>query len=97
MYVSAGTASYYNTIITVMIISVNRKTQITDAGNLTVSYVYGDDLISQNRNGEIRYYHYDGHGHLRLRRVRYGTAAYGHHGDTGMRGSSMARMWGHNT
>jgi RHS repeat-associated protein len=30
------------------------------AGSLTVSYVYGDDLISQDRSGIDRYYLYDG-------------------------------------
>jgi len=29
-------------------------------GSLVVSYIYGDDLISQNRSGSISYYHYDG-------------------------------------
>jgi len=28
--------------------------------NLIVSYTYGDDLISQNRNSSLTYYHYDG-------------------------------------
>ena len=27
---------------------------------LIVSYIYGDDLISQNRSGSVSYYHYDG-------------------------------------
>jgi RHS repeat-associated protein len=35
------------------------------AGNLVVSYVYGDDLISQNRSGQYRYYMYDGSGSAR--------------------------------
>jgi len=30
------------------------------SGSLVVSYVYGDDLISQNRGGSSSYYHYDG-------------------------------------
>jgi RHS repeat-associated protein len=29
-------------------------------GSLVVSYNYGDDLISQKRNGVVSYYHYDG-------------------------------------
>jgi len=33
-----------------------------DEGPLIVSYVYGDDLISQNRNGSVSYCHYDGLG-----------------------------------
>jgi len=32
-----------------------------DVGSLMVSYVYGDDLISQERGGNIFYYQYDGH------------------------------------
>jgi RHS repeat-associated protein len=31
-----------------------------DSGGLMVRYVYGDDLISQNRSGSTSYYHYDG-------------------------------------
>ena len=34
-------------------------------GNLTVSYVYGDDLISQKRGDSFSYYHYDGIGSTR--------------------------------
>ena len=34
-------------------------------GNLKVSYVYGDDLLSQNRNGAKSYYYYDGLGSTR--------------------------------
>ena len=34
-------------------------------GTLIVSYVYGDDLISQNRSGSLSYYHYDGLGSTR--------------------------------
>ncbi len=33
--------------------------------SLTASYVYGDDLISQDRAGTISYYHYDGLGSTR--------------------------------
>ena len=33
-----------------------------EGGSLIVSYVYGGDLISQNRNGSVSYYHYDGLG-----------------------------------
>jgi len=29
---------------------------------LSVSYTYGDDLLTQNRNGSVSYYLYDGHG-----------------------------------
>ena len=32
---------------------------------LVVSYIYGDDLISQKRGEKIRYYHYDGLGSTR--------------------------------
>ena len=31
-----------------------------DLGSLIVSYIHGDDLISQNRGGSVSYYHYDG-------------------------------------
>ncbi|WP_423230880.1 polymorphic toxin-type HINT domain-containing protein [Acetivibrio saccincola] len=34
-------------------------------GNLTVSYIYGDDLISQKRGDSFSYYHYDGIGSTR--------------------------------
>jgi RHS repeat-associated protein len=38
----------------------------TGGGALTVSYVYGDDLISQSRTGGVvRYHHYDGLGSTR--------------------------------
>jgi len=35
------------------------------AGTLAVGYVYGDDLISQERSGTASYYHYDGIGSTR--------------------------------
>ncbi|HHV30090.1 S-layer homology domain-containing protein [Acetivibrio mesophilus] len=35
-------------------------------GNLIVSYIYGDDLISQNRKGIISYYIYDGRNSVRI-------------------------------
>ena len=35
-------------------------------GNLVVSYIYGDDLISQKRGGSVSYYHYDGLGSTRV-------------------------------
>ncbi len=34
-------------------------------GGSSVSYVYGDDLISRKQGGENRYYVYDGHGSVR--------------------------------
>jgi RHS repeat-associated protein len=37
-----------------------------DAGGMVVSYVYGDDLISQNRSGVASFYHYDGQLSTRL-------------------------------
>ena len=37
-----------------------------DSGSLTVSYVYGDDLIRQKRGGSVSYYHYDGLGSTRV-------------------------------
>jgi len=36
------------------------------SGSLTVSYVYGDALISQKRGGSVSYYHYDGLGSTRV-------------------------------
>ena len=38
---------------------------IEDDGAAQVSYTYGDDLISQDRNGEAYFYHYDGLGSTR--------------------------------
>ncbi|MCG7945552.1 MAG: hypothetical protein N0C84_04330, partial [Candidatus Thiodiazotropha taylori] len=38
---------------------------IEDDGTTQVSYTYGDDLISQARNGEAYFYHYDGLGSTR--------------------------------
>ncbi|MCA9405380.1 MAG: hypothetical protein KC684_02500 [Candidatus Omnitrophica bacterium] len=37
----------------------------TGGGILLVRYVYGNDLISQNRTGNISHYHYDGLGSVR--------------------------------
>ncbi len=34
-------------------------------GSIIVKYVYGDDLISQEREGAVSYYHYDGTGSTR--------------------------------
>jgi RHS repeat-associated protein len=34
--------------------------ELDNSGTLAVSYVYGDDLISQDRDGKISYYIYDG-------------------------------------
>ena len=34
--------------------------EYNDSDSTRVSYIYGDDLISQNRNGMKSYYHYDG-------------------------------------
>ena len=42
-------------------------------GNLKVSYVYGDDLLSQNRNGAKLYYHYNGLGSTRALTDSTGT------------------------
>ena len=39
--------------------------EIDGTGTLVVNYVYGDDLISQNRSGTDSYYHYDGIGSTR--------------------------------
>jgi len=34
-------------------------------GKLLAGYVFGDDLVSQKRNGKVYYYHYDGHNNVR--------------------------------
>jgi|GEM_PF-4328434 RHS repeat-associated protein len=34
-------------------------------GNIITSYIYGDDLISQERSGVVSYFHYDGLGSTR--------------------------------
>lgn len=39
--------------------------EIDGTGTLVVSYVYGDDLISQERSGVASYFHYDGIGSTR--------------------------------
>ena len=39
--------------------------EIDGTGSLLVSYVYGDDLISQERGGTASFYHYDGIGSTR--------------------------------
>jgi RHS repeat-associated protein len=44
------------------------------AGTLAVGYVYGDDLISQERSGTASYYHYDGIGSTRALTDDTGTA-----------------------
>jgi RHS repeat-associated protein len=58
-------ASDTDGVDTVFVVDKNRQyAQVLEerdgAGSLTVSYVYGDDLISQHRGGSISYYHYDG-------------------------------------
>jgi RHS repeat-associated protein len=44
------------------------------AGTLAVSYVYGDDLISQERSGAVSYYQYDGLGSTRALTDDFGDA-----------------------
>ena len=53
-------------------------------GSLDVAYHYGDDLLSQNRNGNANYFHVDGLGSTRVLTDasgnptdRYGYAAFG--------------------
>jgi RHS repeat-associated protein len=58
-------SSTVNGIVTKYLVDKNREyaqvLQETDEiGTLIVRYVYGDDLISQHRNGTATYYHYDG-------------------------------------
>jgi RHS repeat-associated protein len=56
------------------------------AGALVVSYVYGDDLISQKRGSAVSYYHYD--GQMSTRQLSNGTQivtdeyVYGAFGET---------------
>lgn len=40
--------------------------EYSTAGAVAASYVYADDLISMNRGGQTRYYHFDGLGSTRL-------------------------------
>ncbi|MEW8100448.1 MAG: RHS repeat-associated core domain-containing protein [Candidatus Thiodiazotropha endolucinida] len=57
-----------NGVTTRYIVDENRdyaQVLIEDDGTVQVSYTYGDDLISQDRSGEIHYYHYDGLGSTR--------------------------------
>ncbi|MCP4138554.1 MAG: hypothetical protein GY754_46780, partial [bacterium] len=61
---SARISSTTNGTITRYLVDKNRKhAQVLeergDNGTLTVSYIYGDDLISQHRNEAASYYHYD--------------------------------------
>ncbi|MCP4707665.1 MAG: RHS repeat-associated core domain-containing protein, partial [Planctomycetes bacterium] len=63
-------SSTKNSITTNYLVDKNRDyAQVLEekdqAGNLQVEYVHGDDLISQNRSGDISYYHYDGLGSTR--------------------------------
>ncbi|MCP4697480.1 MAG: hypothetical protein GY862_11595, partial [Gammaproteobacteria bacterium] len=39
--------------------------ELDAADRLQTAYLYGDDLISQARSGNLYYYHYDGHGNTR--------------------------------
>ncbi|MCU7859700.1 MAG: hypothetical protein KZQ86_07680, partial [Candidatus Thiodiazotropha sp. (ex Lucinoma kastoroae)] len=55
-------------VTTAFIVDENRdyaQILIEDNGTGTVSYTYGDDLISQTRGGATSYYHYDGLGSTR--------------------------------
>lgn len=57
--------SVVNGAVTNYLVDTNRDyAQVLEerdnSGALIVSYVYGDDLISQNRSGVVSYYHYDG-------------------------------------
>ncbi len=59
-----------NSSITTYLIDTNREiAQVVEEkdalGGVLVSYVYGDDLISQQRGGISSYYHYDGIGSTR--------------------------------
>ncbi len=57
-------------VITRYLVDKNREyAQVLEerdgSGNLVVEYIYGDDLISQDRGGSKSYYHYDGLGSTR--------------------------------
>ncbi|MBC2711713.1 MAG: cadherin-like domain-containing protein [Desulfosarcina sp.] len=59
------TASNTDGIATYYLVDKNRPySQVLEerdgSDSLIVSYMYGDDLISQNRGGILSYYHYDG-------------------------------------
>lgn len=59
------TAKTVNGVKTRYVVDKNRDYPVVleernESGELLVSYAYGDDLISQNRGGEVRYFHYDG-------------------------------------
>ncbi|MCP4709665.1 MAG: RHS repeat-associated core domain-containing protein, partial [Planctomycetes bacterium] len=63
-------SSTKNSIVTNYLVDKNRDyaqvlEEKDEAGNLQVEYVHGDDLVSQNRSGDISYYHYDGLGSTR--------------------------------
>ena len=62
--------SNVNGIITNYLVDENRSyaqvlEERNDAGDLIVSYIYGSDLIEQDR-GTASYYHYDGQGSTRV-------------------------------
>ncbi|MES9863933.1 MAG: polymorphic toxin-type HINT domain-containing protein [Candidatus Thiodiazotropha sp. LLP2] len=62
------TSKHENGVTTSYVVDENRdyaQVLIEDDGTAQVSYTYGDDLISQERNGEAYFYHYDGLGSTR--------------------------------
>ncbi len=63
-------SSSVNGTVTQFLVDKNRDyaqvlEERTNAGAVIVSYVHGDDLISQHRAGTPSYYHCDGHGSTR--------------------------------
>ncbi len=63
--------SVSNGVVTTHVVDKNRPyAQVLEEkdvdGNLIVSYVYGDDLISQKRGGSVSYYNYEGLGSTRV-------------------------------
>lgn len=52
--------------------------EYTPGGIIKVSYVYGNDLISQDREGEKSFYHYDGLGSTRALSNSLGLATDGY-------------------
>ncbi|MCP4709457.1 MAG: RHS repeat-associated core domain-containing protein, partial [Planctomycetes bacterium] len=64
-------SSSKNTVVTTYLVDKNRAyaqvlVEKDHADNLQVEYIHGDDLISQNRDGDMSYYHYDGQYSTRL-------------------------------
>jgi choice-of-anchor A domain-containing protein/RHS repeat-associated protein len=67
---------------TVYVVDSNRDyAQVLNeiTGNTSITYTYGDDLISQNKAGQTAYYHYDGLGSTRQLSNTQGNFTDGYH------------------